>query len=102
MLDIGTGGGEWAIDVADRFPNLTVHGVDLYPPPQTWVPPNCIFEVDDLTKEWTWAEKFDFIHLRTMTGSFTRAEWTALYKRAYENLNPGGWIEQLEFDVDQR
>ena len=52
VLDFGTGSGEWAIDVADRFPNLTVHGVDLYPPPQTWVPPNCIFEVDDLSKPW--------------------------------------------------
>lgn len=29
---------------------VTVHGVDLYPPPQKWVPPNCILEVDDFTK----------------------------------------------------
>lgn len=41
-----------AISVADRFPNLTVRGVDLYPPPQSHVPPNCIFEVDDFTSEW--------------------------------------------------
>ena len=52
ILDLGTGSGEWAVDVADRYPNVTVHGVDLYPPPQTWVPPNCKFEVDDLTKPW--------------------------------------------------
>ena len=52
VLDLGTGQGGWAISVADRFPNLTVHGVDLYPPPAKWVPPNCIFEVDDFTKPW--------------------------------------------------
>lgn len=50
ILDIGTGDASWAIEVADQRPNCTVHGVDLYPPPQTWVPPNCILEVDDLTK----------------------------------------------------
>ena len=33
-----------AIDVADRYPHATIHGVDLYPPPQDWVPPNCILE----------------------------------------------------------
>lgn len=36
-------------DVADRYPNTTVTGVDLYPPPQTFVPPNCVLEVDDAT-----------------------------------------------------
>lgn len=29
ILDIGTGSGEWAIDVADKFPQCTVRGVDL-------------------------------------------------------------------------
>lgn len=33
-----------AIDAADRYPHATVYGVDLYPPPQDWVPPNCILE----------------------------------------------------------
>lgn len=29
---------------------VTVQGTDLYPPPKTWVPPNCIFTVDDVLK----------------------------------------------------
>lgn len=33
-----------AIDVADRYPHATVRGVDLSPPPEDWVPPNCILE----------------------------------------------------------
>ncbi|KAJ6020026.1 hypothetical protein N7499_003325 [Penicillium canescens] len=33
ILDVGTGKGSWAIDVADMFPSATVRGVDLFPPP---------------------------------------------------------------------
>lgn len=32
-------------------------------------------------------------------GSFTDKQWSGIYKEAYENLIPGGWIEQLEPDV---
>lgn len=113
ILDIGTGDGSWAVEVADQRPNCTVHGVDLYPPPQSWVPPNCILEVDDLTKvsghdskhrpetstnrfqEWTWSHPFDLIHLRWLLGSFEPNDWQKLYKQAYDNLVPGGWIEQV-------
>lgn len=44
ILDLGTGNADWAIGVADMLPEATVHGVDLYPPPQPYVPPNCILE----------------------------------------------------------
>ena len=100
ILDVGCGEGSWPIDVADQFPNsnahtsaetlrftdtvpVTVHGVDLYPPPQTWVPPNCILEVDDAAKPWTFTQKFDLIHLRWMLGSFSEAGWSEFYEQAY-------------------
>lgn len=84
IIDLGTGDGEWAMDVADRLPNLTVHGVDLYPPPATWVPPNCILEVDDITKPWTWSHKFDLVHMRYMLSALPRSEWKKLYARIYQ------------------
>lgn len=96
VLDIGTGEGSWAVDVADRFPNLKVYGVDLYPPPQSWVPENCVFEVDDVSKEWTWGWKWDLVHIRWMLGSFSREDWAKVYEQAYKNLAPGGYIEQAE------
>ncbi|KAJ5492785.1 hypothetical protein N7539_001531, partial [Penicillium diatomitis] len=89
-------------DVADQFPNATVRGVDLFPPPINWVPPNCLFEVDDVQKPWTWKEPFDLIHIRQLLGSFTPDEWRDLYQQCFENLVPGGWIEQMEFDVRVR
>lgn len=96
ILDIGTGKGTWALDVADMFPNATVRGVDLFPPPVVWMPPNCVIEVDDVLQEWTWREQFDLIHMRNMIASFDSNEWDRVYKKCYDNLQPGGWIEQLE------
>ncbi|KAJ5439018.1 uncharacterized protein N7458_010016 [Penicillium daleae] len=99
ILDVGTGKGSWAIDMADTYPSATVRGVDLSPPPVTWMPPNCVFELDDLLQEWTWSEPFDFIYLRHMLGSFDEEGWNTLYKRCYDNLAPGGWIEEFELDI---
>ncbi|KAI9825141.1 MAG: hypothetical protein M1819_000599 [Sarea resinae] len=81
------------------FPSATVYGVDLYPPPSIWVPPNCKLEVDDISKEWTWSREFDLIHLRMLYGAFTPEEWADVYKQCYDNLIPGGWIEQAEISV---
>lgn len=89
--------------VADGCSCLTlavmVHGIDLFPPRQPWVPPNCILEVDDATKPWLRTDKFDLVHMRFMTGSFTDDQWREVYRNAYKNLKPGGWLEHVEFGV---
>ena len=84
IIDLGTGDGAWALDVADAFPNVTVHGTDLYPPPNDWVAPNCVLEVDDMTKPWLWPFKFDLVHVRFMFGTIPRSDWRTLYRRAFE------------------
>lgn len=99
ILDIGTGPGTWAIDAADKFPACEVHGVDLFPPPTVWVPPNCILEVEDVNDTWTWKKQFDLIHIRLLLGAFDDDGWANLYRKAFDAVKPGGWIEQLELDV---
>ncbi|KAJ5706538.1 hypothetical protein N7488_006339 [Penicillium malachiteum] len=96
VLDIGTGKGTWAIDTADFYPEAMVRGVDLFPPPNAWVPPNCVLEVDDILLPWTYSEKFDLIHLRILACAFSPEETDKLMKRIYDNLEPGGWVEQME------
>ena len=78
---------------------MVVTGIDLYPPPNTWVPPNCRLEVDDILKPWTFTQTFDLIHLRLLVGAFEDRQWHGVYKQAYENLVPGGWIEHVDIDV---
>ena len=92
---------------------LTIAGTDLSPIQPQWfrhllllsvcaeltvcrVPPNCKFEVDDVESPWTHAP-FDFIHSRSMGGSIS--DYPRLYKQAYDNLKPGGWIEVQEFEA---
>lgn len=98
ILDVGTGTGIWAIEMAETFPNAEVVGTDLSPIQPTWVPPNCIFEVDDVTLEWTFRkDSFDFIHSREMFGSI--ADWEEYFRQCYLHLKPGGYVEALERGV---
>ncbi|KAM0547770.1 hypothetical protein ACHAPJ_010231 [Fusarium lateritium] len=94
VLDAGTGTGIWAIEFADQHPEAQVIGVDLSPIQPSLVPPNCLFEIDDLEKEWTWTEPFDFVFARTMTGSFADVE--GFIKNAYDNIEPGGYLEMQD------
>ncbi|KAB8277983.1 S-adenosyl-L-methionine-dependent methyltransferase [Aspergillus minisclerotigenes] len=52
ILDIGTGTGIYAIDIADEFPNAEILGIDLSPIQPHRVPPNCKFVVDIVEAEW--------------------------------------------------
>lgn len=98
ILDVGTGTGIWAIEMAETFPDAEVVGTDLSPIQPTWVPPNCIFEVDDVTLDWTFRkDSFDFIHSREMFGSI--ADWEEYFRQCYLHLKPGGYVEALERGV---
>ena len=78
--------------MGDKFPSSTVLGIDESPIQPLWLPPNVIFEIDDVTKRWLFSpESFDFIHIRTMAGCI--ADWPKLLQEAYNALKPGGRIE---------
>ncbi|PLB34265.1 class I SAM-dependent methyltransferase [Aspergillus candidus] len=99
ILDIGTGTGAWALEIAEDFPRADVIGTDLSPIQPNWAPPNCTFHVDDAESDWTFApdEAFDYIHARSLGGGI--ADWQQLLRQAYQHLKPGGWLELQEYET---
>ncbi|KAI5842829.1 S-adenosyl-L-methionine-dependent methyltransferase [Tricharina praecox] len=95
ILDVGTGTGIWAVDIAEKFPSAEVVGVDLSPIQPKWVPTNCRFEIDDVEREWTFNENlFDLIHCRNISQSIS--DWPKLLKNIYRCTAPGGFVEVCE------
>jgi hypothetical protein len=58
VLDIGTGTGEWAVDMGDLYPNAEIIGVDLSPIQTAWVPLNVRFEIANVELTWTWPDDY--------------------------------------------
>ncbi|KAJ5899528.1 hypothetical protein N7495_004272 [Penicillium taxi] len=98
ILDVGTGSGLWAIEMASLFPNATITGTDLSPVQPTEVPENVHFLIDDATEdEWLWdTDHFDYIHMGHLSGSIP--SFKSLLQKAYKHLKPGAYIECHEVD----
>ncbi|KAH6867810.1 S-adenosyl-L-methionine-dependent methyltransferase [Thelonectria olida] len=91
VLDLGTGTGIWAIHFADENPSAEVLGTDLSPIQPEWIPPNCVFEVDDFESDWVYTKPFDYIHTRELEGCIGNE--MRLFQQAHEHLAPGGYFE---------
>lgn len=50
VLDLGTGTGLWAIEVADELADARIIGTDLSPVQASFVPPNVEFLVDNVSR----------------------------------------------------
>jgi SAM-dependent methyltransferase len=99
ILDVGTGTGIWAIDVADQIPSAHVVGVDLSPIQPTLIPPNLQFEIMDADDTWEGFEQhFDLIHTQFMNGVAIRS-WDFFYQQAFISLISHGWVENQEIDM---
>ncbi|KAL4868509.1 hypothetical protein BDV12DRAFT_101899 [Aspergillus spectabilis] len=100
ILDIGTGPGDWAIEMSAAYPGATIIATDIgvfdSGLGSTIDLPNVSFQLDDARDEWTYHEPFDLIHLRGLAGAFS--DWSSLYQQAFRHLAPGGYIEISDAD----
>ncbi|KAF8437377.1 S-adenosyl-L-methionine-dependent methyltransferase [Terfezia claveryi] len=99
ILDCGCGPAAWATDVAERYPESEVIGIDLSPhmaPDPT--PYNFWFQIDDLNKPFTFQEgDFDFVHSRCVGPGLDRTRWDTYVRDCFRVLKPGGWLQMVEF-----
>ncbi|EPS44147.1 hypothetical protein H072_1821 [Dactylellina haptotyla CBS 200.50] len=99
ILDLGTGYGNWCLDMASIFPDAKIIGNELSPIQPTYVPPNVSFEIDDFNEEWTHHENsFDFVHARALYGSVK--DWPTFLRNCHRILKPGAWFESVETVVE--
>ncbi|RDW72979.1 S-adenosyl-L-methionine-dependent methyltransferase-18 [Coleophoma cylindrospora] len=103
ILDLGTGTGIWAIDMADKYPMAEVKGLDLSLIQPAKIPPNLSFAQRDIESPWYGMEidSWDLIHMRMLNGSIS--SWPEIYSKIYRHLKPGyGWMEHVEIDLMPR
>ncbi|GES66954.1 S-adenosyl-L-methionine-dependent methyltransferase [Aspergillus terreus] len=99
ILDIGTGPGDWAIEMSGSYPNATIIASDIgvFDGGLGHIDlPNVSFQLDDAQGEWTYHQPFDLIHLRGLSGAFE--DWGSVYEQAFKHLAPGGYIEIADSD----
>ncbi|KAJ5792137.1 uncharacterized protein N7503_008115 [Penicillium pulvis] len=99
ILDIGTGPGDWAIEMSAEYPNATIVACDLgiFDSGIGHVSlPNVDFQLADAQSQWTYHEPFDLIHIRGLSGAFR--DWHSIYQQAFAHLRPGGYIEIADTD----
>jgi len=67
IMDLGTGSGIWAVEMAAAFPEVQVLGFDLAPNMNRPKPSNCHFEQGDFTQGMgRFAGQFNVVHARSV------------------------------------
>ncbi len=107
ILDVGTGTGRWAIEMAQTFPHANVIGLDVKPPvvderattqPNADVrPPNYSFVPGNLLEGLPFADcSFDYVHQRLLFTAIPHDRWPSAVQELIRVTRPGGWIELVD------
>ncbi|OAR01657.1 hypothetical protein LLEC1_06765 [Akanthomyces lecanii] len=95
IVDLGTGTGMWALEVAEKYPSARVIGTDISAIQPSWAPPNLEYRVEDLEDEhrpWTSIyNDADLIHCRFLMQVIRDPR--RMIQTIFDRLKPGGWIE---------
>ena len=95
VLDLGTGNGNWCVDMALRHPHARIFGTDLSIVTPIRLPPNVTFEIEDFDDDWTFNDDtFDLVHHRF--NMIAVAKWPQQFRKAFAVLKPGGFIEVID------
>ncbi|KAF9108214.1 hypothetical protein BGX27_008424 [Mortierella sp. AM989] len=95
-IDINCSSGEWAMDLALKYPRATVYAVDptldVSRLPHR-IPENCRFKLRDVKDQ---DGEFDLVHQRLGAFRTQILEWTPHFAELGRLTRPGGWIQLAE------
>ena len=102
MLDVGSGTGRWAIEMARTFPNASVIGVDVTAPQTAGdagdaLPDNYTFVPGNILERLPFDDgRFAYVHQRYMIGAIPVDAWPQAIAELRRVTRSGGWIEVVE------
>jgi len=103
FLDIGCGRGNWCMEVANKYPNVTVLGIDIVSIfPEAGLPENCSFEIVDASK-WPMPfddNTYDLINIHSFGLVLQTTQYDAFFSEIMRLLKPGGYLQWIEFDME--
>lgn len=112
ILDVGTGTGRWAHEVATLFSRANVVGFDLNAPPVDekaesggveMRPPNYAFVAGNILEGLPFADAtFDFVHMRLLVLAMPHDRWPFVVNELIRVTRPGGWVESVEVIADEQ
>jgi SAM-dependent methyltransferase len=100
ILDVGTGTGIWAREIARLFPAAFVVGIDLAAtsfkqPTQE----NCLLRTGNVLTGLPFPDAFfSFTHQRLLVAGITAQKWPGVIHELVRVTRSGGWIELVEID----
>lgn len=108
ILDVGSGTGRWAREMAAEFPLASVVGFDIASPPAddeprgegaaSGLPPNERFVQGNVLEGLPFPDaSFDFVHMRLMVLALPADRWPFVVRELVRVTRPGGWVESVEY-----
>lgn len=112
ILDVGSGTGRWAMEMAAYFPDTNVVATDIVTPSaeSTSVPEfgpekrpeNYTFVPGNVLNGLSFADgSFDYVHMRLLIFAIPEAAWPTVARELIRVTRPGGWIELVETGPQQ-
>ncbi|CAA7262004.1 unnamed protein product [Cyclocybe aegerita] len=96
-LDVCTGTGIWAMEMAREFPWVHFRGFDIVPIATRYPSNNVQFELDDVNTQYRWDNgTFDVVHARDIT--LAVRDYHAVLDEVARVLRPGGLFVSCEWD----
>lgn len=101
ILDVGSGTGRWAVEMAQQFPQANVIGADIAPPTVEASTPiradNYAFVLANVLEGLPFPDNsFDFVHQRLLVAAIPADKWQQVARELARVTRPGGWVELVE------